>query len=66
MVWIPEEFAVMDQILKTKDHGSDQWDNGWKVESVSSNRIQEGSLLDSHDSIKAHRKQTGDALPKVK
>lgn len=66
VVWIPEEFAVVGRALKTKDHGTDDWENGWTVESASSNRLEESMLPDSHKGIKAHRDHTGDSTPKVK
>ena len=57
--YIPEEFAYVNKILKLKDLAG-IWENGWRVERVGLDRIEESSLPDSHNEIKAHRKSTGD------
>jgi hypothetical protein len=59
--YIPEPFCVQGKVLKLKDNDGN-WDNGWIVESASENRTEE--VLDSHATIKGHRKMTGDSLPK--
>ena len=58
--YLPEKYAHMDNVVKLKNNG--EWDNGWKV-------IYAGELTDEpadvHQRIKAHRKATGDSLPKT-
>jgi hypothetical protein len=60
--FIPEKFAVVDRILKLKNEDG-QWEDGWRVHNVGS-RVGEDLLPDTHADIKAHRRATGDALPK--
>jgi hypothetical protein len=60
--YIPEEFAVMNKIIKLRDNNV--WDDGWKVIAVSSSRHADDNLPDSHSSIKAHRRATGDSQRK--
>lgn len=57
--YIPEEFAVLDKIIKLREKGV--WDNGWKVIEVGSFRHADETLPDSHSLIKAHRRATGDS-----
>lgn len=63
--WIPEKFAILNKVLKLKDK-DEKWTDGWIVESVGSSILEESQLPDAHKSVKAHRKATGDALPKRK
>lgn len=63
--WIPEPYCVADKVLKLKNE-DDTWDDGWVVESASEQRVAKENLSDPHTSIKNHRKNTGDALPKLK
>lgn len=62
--YIPEKHAVIGHTVKLKN--DNVWTEGWVVHEVYGNRIAESLLPDSHDSIKQHRKNTGDSLPKVK
>lgn len=62
--WIPEQFAVVGKVLKLKDSDG-KWDNGWVVKTAGQNRVPDNEMLDSHSTIKGHRKMTGDALPKT-
>lgn len=63
--YIPEQFAVVGKVLKLRD--SDKvWENGWVVKSAGNNAIPEKEIVDAHQTIKGHRKMTGDADPKVK
>lgn len=58
--YIPEKYAEMGRTLKLKDE-HDEWDDGWVV-------ISAGELNshppDNHESIKNHRRNTGDSMPK--
>ena len=63
--FIPEEFAVIGKSLKLRDENK-IWDSGWVVKTVSSIRVDEKHLPDSHKEIKSHRNSTGDTTPKVK
>ncbi len=58
--YIPAEYAVVGKVLKLRNE-DDEWIDGWKV-------IAAGELNsdppDNHDSIKRHRNNTGDSLPK--
>lgn len=60
--YIPEEFAVMNKVLKLKENG--EWDDGWVVIGVSSDRHADEEVPDYHQAIKAHRKATGDSQRK--
>lgn len=60
--WIPEKFAKKGHMIKLKN--GEQWVNGWIVESVGSESIDEKHLPDSHAAVKSHRKSTGDSMPK--
>ena len=59
--WIPEKFAVVGKVLKLKNKEG-EWDDGYVVESASSEAIDEPP--DPRQSIRGHRKATGDSLPK--
>lgn len=61
--YIPEKFAVEGKIVKLKNE-FDEWEEGWKVESAGQ-LVDEDFLPDFHKEIKAHRKNTGDAMPKM-
>lgn len=61
--WIPEQYAVTNKVLKLRDPDG-VWEDGWVVKRVSSNRVEDTSITDSHKEIKAHRNATGDSLPK--
>lgn len=63
-VFVPKEFAVIGKLLRVKEE--DVWVDGWRVEEISSNEVDEDHLPDSHKAIKAHRNQTGDSAPKEK
>lgn len=58
--YIPEQFAVVNKALKLKNSSGD-WENGWVVK-VAGNRT--CNPPDSYIQIKAHKKNTGDSLPK--
>ena len=60
--YIPEEFAVMNKVIKLRENG--EWDDGWVVIEVSSFRHADDDLPDYHQQIKGHRKATGDASKK--
>ena len=62
MAWIPELYAIQNQIIKLKVN--DEWVNGYTVSEVYSPRVEESNILDSHAGIKNHRKRTGDSLKK--
>jgi len=63
--YLPEEFAVVGKSIKLRDD-SKVLNSGWVVKEVSSTKVDELHLPDSHIEIKAHRKRTGDNTPKVK
>ena len=60
--FIPSKFAVVGKVIKIKD-SNDNWDDGWVV-MYAGQEVDEKSVPDSHDAIKAHRKKTGDAMAK--
>ena len=63
--YIPEPFCVVGKVLKLRgDDGT--WDNGWIVDVASPDRRDGKDIPDAHDLIKAHRRATGDAEPKIK
>jgi len=59
--WIPEQFAVVNKIVKLRNEG-EAWDDGWKVTGVGNTRLSE--LPHAEGLIRSHRKATGDSLPK--
>ncbi len=63
VTWLPAEFAVKGRTLRLKK-SDDSWDLGWTVFSVSETALSEKCLPDYHKDIKAHRKATGDSMPK--
>lgn len=60
--YIPERYAVLGKTLKLKND-SGEWEDGWVV--IAAGRLTD-SPPDGHDSIKQHRKNTGDSISKVK
>jgi len=62
--FIPEYYAKLNKIVKIHVR-EDVWDEGWTVFQVSSIRVEEDYLPDSHKEIKSHRKKTGDSMKKV-
>lgn len=60
--WIPIKFAVQGKTIKI--HENEVWEDGWIVTDVGSEILTEDEVPDSHKAIKAHRKRTGDSLPK--
>lgn len=56
--WIPEQFAVVNKVLKLREDGV--WDDGWVVQTVSETRLDE--TPDWRKDIRGHRKTTGDSL----
>ena len=38
MSWIPSQFAKVGKVLKLRDEGTGEWDNGWVVEAAYSTR----------------------------
>ena len=65
VTYIPEKYAKMNKKVSLKNKETDEWENGFVVTFVGG-FITEEDLPDSHSQIKAHRKATGDALPKSK
>ena len=61
VAFIPTKFAIIGERVKLKF--DDNWIDGWVVHSISE-PVEENCLPDSHKSIKQHRKNTGDSLPK--
>lgn len=57
--YIPEQFAIMNKILKLKENG--EWDDGWKVIEIGSLRLKEENLPNYHQLSKSHLKATGDS-----
>jgi len=60
--YIPEEFALVGNVLKIKDLLTGEWDTGWGVTHVGSESVEPP---DYRKAIRGHRKNTGDSLPKV-
>jgi len=58
--WLPKKYAVKDMVLKLRKE-SGRWSDGWRVVSVHSARI---GVPDVRKAVRAHRRSTGDSLPK--
>ncbi len=58
--WIPEKFANLNGVVRLRD-ADKNWEDGWVVRSVGSNRLREADLPDFHELSKAHLRATGDA-----
>lgn len=65
VTYIPTKHAVLNNKVSLKNKETDEWQHGFVVTFVGG-FITEEDLPDSHSQIKAHRKATGDALPKSK
>jgi hypothetical protein len=67
VTYIPAKFAVLGKVIKLKQtinpDFDDDWEDGWVVKNFGE-AVDEKHLPDSHAEIKAHRRATGDALPK--
>lgn len=61
--WIPKKFAIIGNILQLKEKQA--WEGGWRVEEVYGDNVIE-NIPNVRASIKRHRKNTGDSLPKEK
>jgi hypothetical protein len=61
--YIPDKFAKVGATVKLKEE-NDEWSTGWIVKTASPAKVEEKLLPDSHRDAKAHRRATGDALPK--
>jgi hypothetical protein len=62
--WIPSQFAVVGKVLKLKND-DDEWEDGWVVESAGTRRLTNDQLPSWSQVVRAHRRATGDSLPKV-
>ena len=58
--YIPSKYAVENTVVKIKREDG-RWDDGWQVMFVY-NSIDD--VVSARQSIKRHRKNTGDSLPK--
>ena len=47
VAWIPSTFAIKDKYVKIKKKG--EWDDGWKVVSVSDHKMDEKTVLARRD-----------------
>ena len=63
IAYIPNEYAIIGKMLKLKIN--DVWENGWVVKGIGP-KIDVKMLPDAHAEVKAHRKRTGDSMPKKK
>ncbi|PQO36343.1 hypothetical protein DTL21_10625 [Bremerella cremea] len=63
--WIPEKYAQLHNYVQLKQ-ADGSFVDGWEVTCVSTEKLSEAHLPDSHAMIKGHKKATGDALPKLK
>jgi hypothetical protein len=63
--WIPQQFAKLMKVLKIKQTDG-TWDDGWVVDHVGTMALKQSQLPDPHLTIKRHRRNTGDSLPKEK
>ena len=63
VVWIPEQFACINKVIKIKNDG--EWDDGWVVYAVYCDFKLE-KPPDAHNTCKRHKNATGDNLPKAK
>jgi hypothetical protein len=61
--WIPEQFAVKGRVVRLRDPIGN-WSDSWLVDVVWDTRLTDDELPDYHRAVKAHRKATGDSLPK--
>lgn len=58
--WIPDQFAELGRVVKLKDDNG-QWEDGWVVREVWSERLPASEVPDFHELSKAHLRATGDA-----
>lgn len=61
ITYIPCKFARKGETLKLKT--TEGWEDGWVVKHVFSGTPE---IPDVRKSIRAHRKRTGDSLPKIR
>lgn len=59
VTWIDARYARLGNNIRLKDDS-----RYWAIIEVSSVVVDERHLPDSHSAIKAHKKKTGDSLPK--
>lgn len=60
--YIPSKFANIGQSVRLKNE-EEKWDGGYIVKTVGP-AVDEEFLPDRHSEIKAHRRATGDSMPK--
>lgn len=65
VTYIPAQHAKLNNKISLKNKENDEWQHNFVVTFVGES-ILENDLPNSHNQIKAHRKATGDALPKPK
>lgn len=61
VAYIPTTYAKLYNIVKLKRN--DVWEDGWEIWQVGP-KVDEKALPDAHAEVKAHRRRTGDSLPK--
>jgi len=64
VVYIPIKFASVGDTLRLRND-SGVWSDGWVVHAVHGT-LSKSELPDTRPSIKAHRRKTGDSLPRAK
>ena len=60
--YIPQKYAKLDNTLRLKEENG-EWQTGYTVKTVGE-PIDESLLPDRHEEVKAHRRATGDSLPR--
>lgn len=57
-VWIEADFAEVGRILKIKNRGTGEWENGWKVTEAFLPMIPADVIAENERNYKNHRKAT--------
>jgi hypothetical protein len=58
---LPEKYAILENVVKLKNHDTGEWSEGWKIVSVGPSTEHPP---DYRKMIRSHRDNTGDGLPK--
>lgn len=62
VAYIPEIYASIGRVVRIRENTI--WTDGWKVTKAHHDVVYDDDLPDWHQSIKNHRKATGDSLKK--
>jgi len=62
--WLPDKYCKIGGSVQLKDSDGKWKPQNWTVVGYGQSKKTEKQLPDPHSTYKAHRKRTGDALPK--